>query len=109
MFARAISPGDELGTSPDCGGLRLRCHSSRGVQCTVRVVRAGALPDLEKETVRKSRSVHVKILTVGRAVVDDPKIAHAGHEGRIEVEPGKQVVVVVRRDRDKTDAGRAQA
>src|SRR4051812_39051466 len=66
--------------------LRLRGHASRRVQGAVRVVRTGALDDLEEEPVGKALGVDVEVVAIHSAIEQDAERAHSSKHQRRDVE-----------------------
>src|SRR5438105_12408254 len=88
--------------------LHLRRHPRGRVRCSVSIVPAGALLDLEKEAVGEALAVRMKIFARRRSIVEDAEPAHPLDDVSIDVQPRYQIVIVVRRDGHEFDAGRAE-
>src|SRR6478609_8784508 len=63
-------------------GLRLRGQPGRRIEGAVGVVAANALDDLEEEAVFERFGIDVEIVSVGRAIEQDPELAQRSQQRR---------------------------
>src|SRR3546814_8369069 len=102
MTPRRRSAAD-LQMAPGVDAALLGGDAEGGIRRAVAVI-AAALDDLEEKAVAVIRAVDLEILARGIAVVEDVLGAQPVDEVGFETEAGLDVVVIVRRDRQRPEA-----
>ena len=69
-----------------------------GVRCAIAAIAAAPLDDLEEEALSEAGTVELEILALLIAIIKRVGVFQPFDEGRIQIEPGLEIIVVIGRD-----------